>query len=75
MVTTVRLDKNIENELDNLVISLNKKKSEIIREAIYFYAKNIKEAKKTRMQKAIQKSKDADFTLYKEFEGILDESI
>jgi predicted transcriptional regulator len=75
MVTTVRLDENVEKELNDLVSSLNKKRSEIIREAIYYYAKNIKKAKKSRIQNAIDKSKDADYKLYKEFEGILDESI
>jgi predicted transcriptional regulator len=75
MVTTVRLDENVEKELNELVSSLNKKRSEIIREAIYYYAKNIKKAKKSRIQNAITKSKDADYRLYKEFEGILDESI
>jgi len=75
MVTTVRLDENAEKELNDLVSSLNKKRSEIIREAIYYYAKNIKKAKKSRMQNAIEKSKDDDYRLYKEFEGILDESI
>jgi len=75
MVTTVRLDPHTEDELNHLVSSLNKKKSEIIREAIFFYAKSIKETKKARMQRAIQKSKDADFRLYKEFEDILDESL
>ncbi|HHD77459.1 MAG TPA: ribbon-helix-helix protein, CopG family [Campylobacteraceae bacterium] len=75
MVTTVRLDEKTENELNQLVNTLHKKKSEIIREAIYFYAKNIKETKEERMRKAIVKSKDADFRLYKEFEDILDESL
>ena len=78
MVTTVRLDENVEKELNDLVNSLNKlnkKRSEIIREVIYYYAKNIKKAKRSRMQNAIEKSKDADYKLYKEFESILDESI
>ena len=75
MVTTVRLDEKSEHELNRLVNTLNKKKSEIIREAISFYATNIEEAKKERMRRAIGKSKEADFKLYKEFEDILDESL
>jgi predicted DNA-binding protein len=75
MVTTVRLDEKSEHELNRLVNTLNKKKSEIIREAISFYATNIEKAKKERMRRAIGKSKEADFKLYKEFEDILDESL
>jgi len=75
MVTTVRLDEKSEHELNRLVNTLNKKKSEIIREAISFYATNIEEAKKERMRRAIGKSKEVDFKLYKEFEDILDESL
>jgi len=75
MVTIIRLDENVEKELNDLVSSLNKTRNQIIREAIYYYAKNIKKAKRSRMQNAIEKSKDADYKLYKEFESILDESI
>jgi len=34
MVATVRLDKKVENSLNNLTKELNKKKSDVIRDAV-----------------------------------------
>lgn len=60
MTATVRLDKILENKLDFISQSLHKKKSDIIRDAISFYADSIENSKKSRILKAVAKTKDAD---------------
>ena len=60
MIATVRLDNKLENILLNLSKNLHKKKSDIIREAIKFYAKNIDNEKKSRILTAVDKTKDID---------------
>ena len=43
MIATVRLDENLENTLNRVSKILDKKKSEVIREAIIFYLLGRKE--------------------------------
>lgn len=75
MTATVRLDKTLENKLDFISQSLNKKKSDIIRDAISFYADSIENSKKSRILKAVAKTKDADKSENAEFEGTLDDGL
>lgn len=75
MTATVRLDKSLEEKLDFISQSLHKKKSDIIRDAIAFYADSIQHSQKSRILKAVAKTKDADKTENGEFEGTLDEGL
>lgn len=75
MTATVRLDKALEKTLDTLSIKLHKKKSDIIRDAITFYAKNIAKNKKNKIRIAVDKTKDADKRLYDDIEGTMNDGI
>ncbi len=75
MITTVRLDKKSENSLINLTKILNKKKSEVIRDAISYYALMIEKKRKEKIKEAVLKTKDADKKIFKEYEDILDEAL
>jgi predicted DNA-binding protein len=75
MTTTVRLDTNLEEKLYLLTKSLGKKKSDVIREAIEFYATSIENSKKSRILQAIEKTKDADKELNSEFEGVVSDAL
>jgi len=66
MVATVRLDNTLEDILSNLSKSLQKKKSDIIREAIKLYALNVQNNKKSRILNAVNKTKDIDKVEFKE---------
>ena len=66
MVATVRLDNTLEDILSNLSKSLQKKKSDIIREAIKLYASNVENNKKSRILNAVNKTKDIDKSEFKE---------
>ena len=75
MVATVRLDKKVENSLSLLTKELNKKKSDVIRDAINYYALIVESRKKAKIKDAVLKTKDADKKLLAEFEDILDEAL
>ena len=60
MTATVRLDKSLEEKLDFIAQTLHKKKSDIIRDAISYYAEMLENSQKNRMLKAVAKTKDAD---------------
>jgi len=66
MVATVRLNSELEETLNSIAKRCHKKKSDIIREAITFYAKNLEKTKETRLQKAIEKTYKEDFKEYEE---------
>ena len=68
MIATVRLDNGLEEILYQLTHSLHKKKSEIIRESIRFYANNINNTKKSKILNAVQKTKDIDKKEFQDFE-------
>jgi predicted DNA-binding protein len=70
VIATVRLDDALETTLNNLSTTLHKKKSDVIREAITFYAQNLEINKKSRMIKAIEKTKNIDRKEFKDFEEI-----
>lgn len=75
MTATVRLDKTLEDKLDFIAQSLHKKKSDIIRDAISYYADNIQNSQKSRILKAVAKTKDADKMENTAFEGTLDDGL
>ena len=75
MVATVRLSSELEETLNDISQKLHKKKSDIIRDAISFYAKNLEETKKTRLQKAIDKSSKSDFNEYLDMEDSLNDGL
>lgn len=71
MTATVRLDKSLEEKLDFISQTLHKKKSDIIRDAISYYAQSIENSKKNRILKAVAKTKEADCAENGAFEGTL----
>ena len=75
MIATVRLDDALEKTLEALSSKLHKKKSDIIREAITFYANNIDKNKKNKLLYAVKKTKNADKRIYEEMEGTLNDGI
>ena len=75
MIATVRLNNELEETLNSVAKSLHKKKSDIIREAIQFYAKSIEDSKKNRLQSAIKKTTKQDFDEYKMMKATLDDGI
>ena len=74
MIATVRLDSELEEVLNSIAKKFHKKKSDVIREAIAHYAKSLEKSQKTRIQKAMAKTMQSDFSEYKELEGSLDDS-
>jgi len=75
MVATVRLDDNLENTLNRVSKILHKKKSDVIRDAIAFYAQNIEENKKSRILSAVKKTKNIDKKEFKDFKDISDDGL
>jgi len=75
MVATVRLDDALETTLNRVSKMLHKRKSDVIREAISFYAQNVEQNKKSRILNAIEKTKNIDKKEFKDFEGTLDDGI
>ena len=75
MTATVRLNKSLEEKLDFISQTLHKKKSDIIRDAISYYADSIQNSKKSRMFKAVAKTKDADKAENSIFDGTLDDGL
>ena len=75
MTATVRLDENLEVSLNRVSKALNKKKSDLIRDAITFYIQNIEENKKSRLLKAVEKTKIQDKKELKDFQDVIDDGI
>jgi len=75
MVATVRLDENLEDTLNRISKILHKKKSDVIREAIRFYAENIEQNQKSRILNAIEKTKEIDKKEFKDFEGVMSDGM
>ena len=75
MIATVRLDKNLEATLNQLSNHLHKKKSDVIREALSFYAKNIEKTQKHRILSAVDKIQHADHKEYILWEETLSDGI
>ena len=75
MTATVRLDEKLELKLNNLVNTLHKNKSDIIREAIEQYISSVEKAKKSKIQLAIKKTKDIDKKEFSDFEDTINNSM
>lgn len=75
MTATVRLDEALEIKLERMAKTLRKKKSDVIREAIEFYASSVESEKKSRILLAVEKTKEADKALYKNVEGTLSDGL
>lgn len=75
MVTTVRLDERREKMLKEIAQKLHRKKSEIIREAIDFYAEHVLVERRKRMESAVKKVGTADAREASKLEGILDDGL
>lgn len=75
MTATVRLDEALELKLERMAKALRKKKSDVIREAIEFYANSVESTKKSRILLAVEKTKEADKALYDEVEGTLSDGL
>ena len=71
MIATVRLDDNLEKTLNRVSKIVQKKKSDVIREAIIFYSQNIEQNKKSRILNAI----DIDKKDFESFEGTINDGI
>jgi len=75
MTATVRFEKEREKELEYICKLLNKAKSEVIRDAVSFYAKHIVEDKKNRILTAVKKVNLKDSKELKELEDTLDDAL
>jgi len=71
MTASVRLNEQQSNTLERLAASLNRQKSDVLREALAFYASRIDKEKNNRIQSAVQKTRLADRQIYDEIEGTL----
>jgi len=75
MIATVRLDDKLEGTLLRLSDTLHKKKSEVIRDAISFYAENFEITQKSRILKAVEKTKDIDKIEFQDFGDVQDDGL
>jgi len=75
MVATVRLDDALEKTLESLSSTLHKKKSDVIRDAITFYANTLETSKQTKLRNAIDKTKTADKRIYDDMDGTFSDGI
>lgn len=75
MTATVRLDEALEIKLERIAKTLHKKKSDVIREAIEFYASSVESHKKSRILLAVEKTKEADKAVYESVEGTLNDGL
>ena len=75
MTATIILNDILDNRLNNIAQMFHKKKSEVIIEAIEQYANNVEKARKLKLQRAIEKTKDINKQEFKDFEGTTDDGI
>ena len=75
MVATVRLNSELEELLNSISTKFHKKKSDVIREAISFYAHSLETTQKTKMQRAMAKTMKADYKEYKSIEESLTDGL
>jgi len=75
MTATVRLNDELSEKLETLSEVLHKRKSDIIREAITLYAESVEKNKRSRIRSAVAKVKEADSTLYHDFEESIDDGL
>lgn len=70
VIVTVRLDEALELKLERMAKALRKKKSDVIREAIEFYANSVESEKKSRIRLVVEKTKEADKVLYESINSL-----
>jgi len=75
MTATVRLNKHQSDTLERLAATLNRQKSEILRDALAFYASRIENEKTHRIQKAVQKTYQADKQIHDEIAGTIHDGL
>ena len=75
MTATVRLDTHHEKLLEEVAEQLHKKKSEILREALDFYAKHVLSEKRRRMDQAVERVKEAERKEMEFCDGTIDDAL
>ncbi len=75
MTATVRLDEKLAFKLNNLANTLQKKKSDIIREAIEQYVNSVEKVKKSKLQMVIEKTKNIDKKEFSYFEDTINDGM
>ncbi len=70
MTVSVRLDEALELKLVCISKTLRKKKSDVIREAIEFYANSVESEKKSRILLAVEKTQEADKAFYESINSL-----
>lgn len=75
MVATVRLDDAHKSKLEKVAALQHKKKSDVLRDALDYYADYVLNAKKRRILKAVEKVKGADALEAKALEGTLNDGL
>lgn len=75
MVATVRLDDSHEFKLKQMSEMLHKKKSDVLRDALDYYADHVLNEKKRRILKAVAKVKAADALEAEVFEDTVNDGL
>jgi len=75
MVATVRLDKERERMLEEMAKKLHRKKSEILREALDYYARHVLNERQKRMEAAVSKVCEADKKESRALNGTLSDGL
>lgn len=75
MVTTVRFDEKRAKTLERMTTLLHKKKSEVIREALDYYAAHILQNRESRIAKAARKVAEADTEEMKIWDTTVDDGL
>jgi len=75
MIATVRLDEDHESKLKKVAEILHKKKSDVLRDALDFYADHILNEKKRRILDAVAKVKAADALESEALEDTIDDGL
>lgn len=75
MLATVRLNDELTELLTSITEKFHKKKSDVIREAIRFYATELEKNQTTRIQNAMKKTAQSDFHEHKMMEDTVDDGL
>lgn len=75
MITTVRFDEERAKMLDRMTTLLHKKKSEIIREALDYYAAHVLHSRERRIAEAVKKVSKADAEEMKTWDVTVDDGL
>lgn len=75
MIATIQLDANLDERLDRVSKMLDKKREEVIREALIYYSKKVENDKSSRLVLAAKKTMNADREEYEHFEGTIDDGL